>query len=101
MLAVLKEFRRRQRQASLLVAGSLAAAFLLTLGGFVLIANLVSSEPAKSEKSVRRAPLDVNRVERPERGNANDNRGAAWARPIPAKAVVNAPTPRRCARPGR
>ena len=56
-----REFHRRQRQANLLVAGSLAAAFLLTLGGFVLIANLVSSEPAKSDKQYA-APLDVNRV---------------------------------------
>ena len=66
MLAVLKEFRRRQRQASLLVAGSLAAAFLLTLGGFVLIANLVSSEPAKSDKQT---PLRSTSIvwQRPER----------------------------------
>ena len=56
MLALVREFQRRQRQANLLVAGSLAAAFLLTLGGFVLIAHLAGPEPAKSDKQSRRAP---------------------------------------------
>jgi hypothetical protein len=66
MLALLKEFRRRQRQASLLVAGSLAAAFLLTLAGFVLIANIYTPEAAKSDKQA--LPRSTSIVwQRPER----------------------------------
>jgi len=38
--ALLHEFHRRQRQASLLVAGSIATAILLTLGGFLVIAQM-------------------------------------------------------------
>jgi hypothetical protein len=50
MLALVREFQRRQRQANLLVAGSLAAAILLTLGGFMLVARLSSPETPKSEQ---------------------------------------------------
>ncbi len=87
MLAVLKEFRRRQRQASLLVAGSLAAAVLLTIGGFVLIANLASSEPAKSDKQA--PPRSTSIVwQRPERDAETAANGVAKADPllVPVKA---------------
>jgi hypothetical protein len=38
--ALLHEFHRRQRQASLLVAGSIATAILLTVGGLLIISQL-------------------------------------------------------------
>lgn len=41
--ALVHDFHRRQRQISLLVALCLAAAFALTLGGFVLLATLTAS----------------------------------------------------------
>lgn len=47
--ALVREFHRRQRQVSLLVVGSLATAFLLTLGGLVLTASLATPEPADSD----------------------------------------------------
>ena len=47
--ALLREFRRRQRHASLLVAGSIATAILLTVGGFVLVANLAAPRPQGSD----------------------------------------------------
>ncbi len=90
MLAVLKEFRRRQRQASLLVAGSLAAAFLLTLGGFVLIANLAGPEPVKSDKQA--LPRSTSIVwQRPERDAMTANR-ATKGEPllVPVKAEASA-----------
>ena len=36
------EFYRRQRRATLLVAGSLAAAVVLTFGGFLLVGSLMA-----------------------------------------------------------
>ena len=91
MLAVLKEFRRRQRQASLLVAGSLAAAFLLTLGGFVLIANLVSSEPAKSDKQT---PLRSTSIvwQRPERDAMTTASRVGKAEPTGPRVSEDAPS---------
>lgn len=47
--ALLRDFRRRQRHANLLVAGSIATAVLLTLGGLVLVANLAAPRPADSD----------------------------------------------------
>jgi TPR repeat protein len=47
--ALVREFYRRQRQATLLVAGSLAAAFLLTLGGVVLVTNFTAPRPANGD----------------------------------------------------
>jgi hypothetical protein len=41
--ALLHEFHRRQRQASLLVAGSIATAILLTVGGLLIIAQIALS----------------------------------------------------------
>ena len=85
-----QEFHRRQRQASLLVAGSLAAAFLLTLGGFVLIANLAGPEPVKSDKQA--LPRSTSIVwQRPEREAMTANR-AAKGEPllVPVKAEASA-----------
>jgi len=47
--ALVQEFHRRQRHVSLLVAGSLAAAFVLTLAGLVVTARLATPEPAGSD----------------------------------------------------
>ena len=44
--SLLYEFHRRQRQASLLVAGSIATAVALTLGGLVLVASWTTPRPA-------------------------------------------------------
>jgi hypothetical protein len=94
MLALVREFQRRQRQASLLVAGSLAAAVLLTLGGFVLIAHLAAPEPAKSDRPV---PLHSTSIawQRPERdAMTTPNRAAKnEALLIPVKATTNTSTP--------
>jgi hypothetical protein len=40
--SLLEEFRQRQRQASLLVAGSIVTAVVLTLGGLLLVASLAA-----------------------------------------------------------
>jgi hypothetical protein len=47
--ALMREFQRRQRHASLLVAGSIATAILLTLGGLVIIAHMAVPNPADSD----------------------------------------------------
>jgi hypothetical protein len=41
MRALAREFQRRQHHANLLVAGGLASAFLLTLGGLLLLASVL------------------------------------------------------------
>jgi len=46
MRSLLGEFRQRQRDVSLLVAASIAAALLLTLGGVALTVSLTGSPPA-------------------------------------------------------
>jgi hypothetical protein len=46
---LLEEFRRRQRQASMLVAGSIATAVLLTVGGLWLVAHLAAPQPGTSD----------------------------------------------------
>lgn len=92
MLALVREFQRRQRQANLLVAGSLAAALLLTLGGFVLIAHLAGAEPAKSDKPVpiRSTSIAWQRPEREAMTTPNRvTKGEALL--IPAKNVVGGP----------
>jgi hypothetical protein len=47
--SLLREFQRRQRRASLLVAGSIATAVLLTVGGLVLAASMNAPRPANSD----------------------------------------------------
>ena len=49
--SLLYEFHRRQRQASLLVAGSIATAVALTLGGLVLVASWTTPRPADQRSS--------------------------------------------------
>ncbi|MGA9605077.1 MAG: hypothetical protein WBQ82_13280 [Methyloceanibacter sp.] len=94
MLALVREFQRRQHQANVLVAGSLAAAVLLTLGCFVLIAHLAAPDQAKGERPVptRSSSISWQRPEREPMLTAN-HAEKSEALLIPAKAVVNAPTP--------
>ncbi|HMK42031.1 MAG TPA: hypothetical protein VK451_10795 [Methyloceanibacter sp.] len=102
MLALVREFQRRQRQANFLVAGSLAAAVLLTLGCFVLIAHLAAPDQAKGERAVPARSSSIS-WQRPE-GEAmlTANRAEkSEALLIPAKAVVNAPTPVEDASPAQ
>lgn len=90
MLALVREFQRRQQHANLLVAGSLAAAIVLTLGGFVLIAHLMA--PAKNDQIVPARSTSI-AWQRPEReALMTPNRvtkGEALL--IPAKNVISAP----------
>ena len=46
---LLDEFRRRQRHASMLVAGSIATAVLLTVGGMWLVAHFAAPTPGSSD----------------------------------------------------
>lgn len=48
---LVSEFHRRQRQANLLVAGSIATAFVLTVGGIALLSSVFSAEPLKVRDS--------------------------------------------------
>ncbi|MBC8021316.1 MAG: hypothetical protein H7X78_08950 [Methyloceanibacter sp.] len=66
---LLGEFHRRQRYASLLVAGSIVTAFLLTVCGFVLAASVAAPLPADS------APLPSLR-----------STSIAWQKPAPGSA---------------
>jgi hypothetical protein len=67
MQSLLHEFQRRQRHASLLVAGSIAAAILLTLGGLWVIASLSAPHAIGSDS---RSPLRSTSV--------------AWQKPVAA-----------------
>lgn len=67
--ALLTEFRRRQRHASLLVAGSIATAILLTVGGLLIIAQMA-------------VPRSVEGDNRP----ALRSTSVAWQRPVQAEA---------------
>jgi hypothetical protein len=49
--SLLHEFQRRQRHASLLVAGSIATAAVLTVGGLVLVATWTTPRPADQPPS--------------------------------------------------
>ena len=65
--ALLTEFRRRQRHANLLVAGSIATAILLTVGGLLIIAQMA-------------VPRSVDGDNRP----ALRSTSVAWQRPVQA-----------------
>ena len=67
--ALLHEFHRRQRQASLLVAGSIATAILLTVGGLLIVAHMA-------------VPRSIEGDNRP----ALRSTSVAWQRPIEADA---------------
>ena len=59
--ALVHDFHRRQRQISVFVALCLAAAFVLTLAGFVLLASLTASatpEDAPAPVAPTKAPVD-------------------------------------------
>jgi TPR repeat protein len=86
---LLQDFHRRQRNAGFLVAGSIAAAVVLTLGGLVLIANLaaparVHGETARSTSVVWQPPADAGRV------SVGANRRAKGA-PLRLAAATDAP----------
>ncbi len=66
--ALLTEFRRRQRHASLLVAGSIATAILLTVGGLLIIAQMA-------------VPRAIEGDNRP----ALRSTSVAWQRPVQAE----------------
>ena len=67
--ALLTEFRRRQRHANLLVAGSIATAILLTVGGLLIIAQMA-------------VPRAIDGDNRP----ALRSTSVAWQRPVQAAA---------------
>jgi hypothetical protein len=92
MLALVREFRQRQRHANLLVAGSLAAAIALTIGGFMLVAHFSAQDPAASDAA---APIHSTSIawQRPEREAmiAPDRGTKSEPLLIPAKMVSDAP----------
>jgi hypothetical protein len=92
MLALVREFQRRQRHANLLVAGSLAAAVLLTLGGFMLVARLSPPETPKSEQPGQIHSTSIT-WQRPEREAMIAPNRDAKGKPllIPAKMVTSPP----------
>ena len=91
--SLLYEFHRRQRHASLLVAGSIATAVVLTLGGLVLIASWAAPRPADQRPSAHSTSVVW---QRPAVGNrpapieiATDR--AAKGEPLLAPTIVAAP----------
>lgn len=58
---LVQAFYRRQRQASLLVAGSIAAAFVLTFGGLILLFSMIGPGPDERKDA---APKDGTSVAR-------------------------------------
>ncbi len=58
--ALVHDFHRRQRQISVLVALCLAAAFALTLGGFVLLASLTASATPDAPAPIAPTKAPVN-----------------------------------------
>jgi hypothetical protein len=90
---LLQDFHRRQRNAGLLVAGSIATAVVLTVGGLVLIANLaspvtVTGENARSTSIVWQPPASRTTVLAAIATNRT-----AKAAPLPAASVSAAPVP--------
>ena len=67
--ALLTEFRRRQRHANLLVAGSIATAILLTVGGLLIIAQMAVPRSVEGDN-----------------GPALRSTSVAWQRPVQAGA---------------
>jgi hypothetical protein len=53
MQALVHDFRRRQRQASMLVAGCVATSFVLTVIGIAALASFAKSAPADAEPLVK------------------------------------------------
>jgi len=79
--ALVRDFRRRQRRASLLVAGCIATSFVLTFVGIAALASFAGRAPANAE------PLTRNYT------------SVAWQRPqldsAPAKLILASATPNR------
>jgi hypothetical protein len=86
--ALLREFHRRQRQASLLVAGSIATAALLTVGGLVLVASLAAPRPADGNN---RPPLRSTSVAWQRPANSDANSGLQLAAVIANRAAKSEP----------
>jgi len=91
--SLLYEFHRRQRHVSLLVAGSIATAFVLTLGGLVLIASWTTPRPADHQPSAHSTSIVW---QRPEAANlpapiAIATKREAKSEPLLVPAVVAAP----------
>jgi hypothetical protein len=94
---LMREFHRRQRHASLLVAGSIATAAALTLGGLVLVASLAAPPPDDSEQRpslhstsiVWQRPAVSNPQARLEVAAVGTNR-AAKSEPLPVPAYAAA-----------
>ncbi|MGE3528339.1 MAG: hypothetical protein AB7G54_02800 [Methyloceanibacter sp.] len=90
MHTLMGEFQRRQRSASVLVTISVAAAVLLTVGGFVLAATLASPagagplEPPRSTTVAWTKPASVTPSTEPDGAAPSANR-AAKAGPLPAQ----------------
>jgi hypothetical protein len=55
MQALVHDFRRRQRQASMLVAGCVVASFALTVIGIAALVSLAKSNPADAEPTTKKA----------------------------------------------
>ena len=53
MQALVHDFRRRQRQASMIVAGCVATSFVLAVAGIVALASLVKPTPADAEPVIK------------------------------------------------
>jgi hypothetical protein len=83
--ALVREFYRRQRWANFLVAGSLITAFLLTIGGVVLVTNLATPRPADNDHRPTRHASSI-AWQSPDRDDA------------PARLEFAAMTPNRAAK---
>jgi hypothetical protein len=53
MQALVHDFRRRQRQASMIVAGCVATSFVLAVAGIVALASLAKPTPADAEPVIK------------------------------------------------
>lgn len=73
---LLHEFRRRQRHASLLVAGSIATAVLLTVSGFLVVASMAAPRPPAGD---HRTPSRSTSVAWQRPANSDPNAGLELA----------------------
>jgi hypothetical protein len=83
MQALVHDFRRRQRQASMLVAGCVAASFALTAIGIAALASFAKSTPADAEPTIKKASSVV----------WHEPQDAALPKLILAKAAPFSPVP--------
>jgi len=59
MQALVHDFRRRQRQASMIVAGCVATSFVLAVVGIAALASFVKPAPAEAEPVIKSSNSDV------------------------------------------